>query len=281
MNTFTLRKWYFDVVDIEGRSAIAYWAALEWGAATLRWHAATLHSNGEVARHRSSVRFAEEPTLRAMSPNAPPPLAAAVACGRTRLRGRGADEISWRSDAIDCEVSCLPLGPAFAAELRPLLDWRCEAPAGLVAIGVGGETVAGPGYAECLELRCPPWQLPIDELVWGRWVAQDGSRSVAWIEWRGAEPKTVTVVDGLSAQPIGVRDEEVRTAGETLTLRDRVVLHERTLGDLLGGVTRVVPGLPGRWLGLEDRKWLSRGTLTAPSGRCWDGWAIHERIVFP
>jgi len=110
---FCLRKWYLDVVDPAGRSAILYWSALEWGPLNIRWHAATLHAPADAPRHRSSLAAAPEP----------------------RVNG---GEITWRAEAIGCEALARPAMPAVEAELLPGrgpgplaagVTWRCEAPA--------------------------------------------------------------------------------------------------------------------------------------------------------
>ncbi|RPJ73483.1 MAG: hypothetical protein EHM24_07870 [Acidobacteria bacterium] len=162
------------------------------------------------------------------------------------------------------------------------MSWRCEAPAARMLVHLGREVaIEGAGYAERLELRLPPWRLPIDELRWGRWISDEGCRSVVWIDWRGAEPQTLVYTDAVRAREAAAGDNEVAAGGRRLTFADRRVLHQRTLGDLLGSLAPLLPALPRRWLALEDRKWLSRAVLDGPSERPAEGWAIHERIVFP
>jgi len=266
MPGFNLRKWYIDVVDPAGRSAILYWSALEWGPLHVCWHAATLYAPGDAPRHRSSLAAAPEPFVN------------------------GA-EITWRAEVIGCEARARPAMRAVEAELLPGrgpgphpagVTWRCDAPAARTLIHLAGEApVEGTGYAERVELRLPPWRLPIDELRWGRWISDQGDRSVVWIDWRGAEAQTRVYADATRAGQAGVEDDEILADGQRLTFVDRRVLHERTLGDLLGSVAALLPAMPRRWLALEDRKWLSRGMLEGPSGTRDQGWAIHERIVFP
>ncbi len=265
MTGFKLRKWYLDVVDPAGRSVILYWSALKWGPLNVRWHAATLHEPGALPRHVSSLAAAPEPVVHG-------------------------GEITWRAEAIGCEAVARPTMPAVAAVLLagrgPSPDarvtWICEAPAARTLVRLAGEaTVEGTGYAEQLELRLPPWRLPIDQLRWGRWMSDQGDRSVVWIDWQGAEAQTRVYADALPAGEPVVGDDEIEADGQRLRFADRRVLHERTLGDLLGPVAVLLAGMPRRWLALEDRKWLSRGVLTGPAGTQDQGWAIHERIVFP
>lgn len=163
---FLLEKTYLDLVDADGRSAVLYWCLLGWGPVRVGWHAATLHAPGRLPRHASSLAAAPRP---------------AVDAGR----------ISWRSDSIACEVQGTAMQPPLEAVLLPGddgLTWRCEAPSAQIRVSLAGQNISGIGYVERLELRRPPWLLPIDELRWGRWIADDGRRSVVWIDWRGDHP---------------------------------------------------------------------------------------------
>jgi len=265
MAGFSLRKWYLDVVDPAGRSVILYWSALEWGPLNVRWHAATLHAPGAAPRHVSSLAAAPEPVVH-----------------------RG--EITWRAEAIGCEALARPTMPAVGAVLLPgrgpspdaRVTWRCEAPAARTVVRLAGEPIVeGAGYAEQLELRLPPWRLPLDQLRWGRWISNQGDRSLVWIDWQGPEAHTRVYADGIRAAEAAAGDDEVEADGRRLRFADRRVLHERTLGDLLGSIAALLPAMPRRWLALEDRKWISRGVLAGPAGTRDEGWAIHERIVFP
>jgi hypothetical protein len=253
---FHLRKWYLDAVDGAGRSAILYWSALAWGPVRITWHSATLHEPGRPARHLSSRAASDEPAARG---------------------GR----IVWRSAALGCEIVAVPRQPAVEAAPLAGLAWTCTAPAARTAVRLGGCEVEGDGYVERLDLSLAPWRLPIDELRWGRWIGDGGGSSIVWIDWSGPASTTLVYLDGVASPAARVHERCVCAGGRVLALRESRVLHERKLGELLAGVLPRLPKVPRRWLALEDRKWLSRGVLPDASGAAREGWAIHERIVFP
>jgi hypothetical protein len=63
------------------------------------------------------------------------------------------------------------------------LIWNCHHPKALAEILYNGHSFKGFGYAETLSLPIKPWDLPIDELRWGRFLS--GDYTVIWISWKG------------------------------------------------------------------------------------------------
>jgi hypothetical protein len=258
--TFSFTKWYLDCVDADGRSVILYWAALAWRGLALTWHSVLLHEPGRQPLQRTSL-------VRVAAP-----------C-------RCADAIAWRCPALGCEISAVSRQGPFAVRLldgaRGAVDWTCEAPAAAVSVEVTGHApIRGPGYAERLVLTLAPWRLPIDELRWGRWIAADASRSVVWIDWRGARPATWIFVDGVRQPPAGVTEEGFVAGDTALRLDARQALPTRSLRDLIGSIAPLKATLPASLLALRETKWRSAGTLLAAGGAPLSGWAIHELVSF-
>jgi hypothetical protein len=256
---FTLTKWYLDCVDADGRAAIAYWATVAWYGVVVPWQRATLYDPGRAAREYTSLRAT------------PPP-------------GPDGDRLAWHAPAVSCELEYDRAAPAAALTLlddaRGAIRWRCEMPAARARCAFGGfRPFAGTGYAERIELTVAPWRIPIDELRWGRWIADDASRSVVWIDWRGEMPGTWVLVDGILAGSAAVRDDAVFLDHEaSLTLDRGRTLHEESVA----GVVRAVPGLAGLLRGtplaMRDAKWCARAALATPGESPIPGWAIHEIV---
>jgi hypothetical protein len=258
--TFSFTKWYLDCVDADGRSVILYWAALAWRGLALTWHSVLLHEPGRQAVQRTSL-------VRVAAPRRRP----------------GA--IAWRAPALGCMVSASPRQESFAIRLldggRGAVDWHCEAPAAETSVEVAGHApIRGPGYAERLVLTLAPWRLPIDELRWGRWIAADASRSVVWIDWRGARPATWIFVDGVPQPPAEVTEEGVCAGDASLELEARQPLPARSLRDLIGSIAPLRAMVPASLLALREIKWRSAGTLLAAGKPPLSGWAVHELVSF-
>jgi hypothetical protein len=80
-----------------------------------------------------------------------------------------------------------------------------------------------------------------------------------------------------------VSAERVAIAGgPTLSLDRRDVLREGAIGaTVLAAVPELVKRVPGRLLGVHERKWRSRGVLERPHRPPLEGWAIHEVVRWP
>jgi hypothetical protein len=261
MDRFVLTKWYLDSVDAGGRSAILYSTALDWGRARVGWHGVSICEPDQRTTHRTSVR-------------------------QTPMPERAGGHLVWRADPLGCTVDCRPSILPFAQRLLDrddgFLDWRCEAPAARVDVTLtDAPPLFGIGYAECLSLTCLPWRLPIEELRWGRWVSDDGTRSLVWIDWKGPLPRTDAYLDGRPAPSPLVGDRDVQAGGVSLTMAPRRSLYSRSLGSMLAGLGPALKLLPTSWRELEDAKWICRARLDGPGGRTDDGWCIDEVVRFP
>lgn len=257
---FTLTKWYVDCVDTRGRSAIVYWSRIAWQGFAFSIHSLSIHEPGA------------EPIFRSSFADAPPP-------------SRHGRQVIWHGEGLGCDVKMDahidPFGIRLFESRDGTLDWRCEAASASVTCSVPVHaSIDGAGYAECLTTNVLPWRLPIEELRWGRWICEDASRSIVWIDWRGPHPLTEVFVDGLRQTGSSVTDEGVTTDAMTLTLSEHRRLHERSLSDLIEPLKPLARLLPKAWLAVRDCKLRSTGT-TDTSDSVLTGWAIHEYVRFP
>ena len=220
-----LTKWYLDCSNAAGHLAIAYWARLAWGKLAVAYSSVMINRGG-ATRTRESLFAGPAPVI-------------------------DADRLTWRAPAIGIDVAMTRRAPAWAASLIDGVTWRCEFPSADAAIAIDGEPeIRGNGYAELLQLEVAPWELPIDELLWGH------SESVTWIEWRGAHPLTLTLVDGVPAACERPRVESSR------------VIRDATLAESLK-----IPGLllPKRIAAAREEKRI---------GHSDDGWVVYETVRF-
>jgi hypothetical protein len=164
-----------------------------------------------------------------------------------------------------------------------MVTWSCVHPRSKADISYGKkENIAGLGYAELLELTVKPWQLPIAELRWGRFLSERDA--LVWIEWRGAAPLSVVVHNGKLMRDASITDEQVAIDGNrtVLTLTGKTELRK---GVLVSTALSVIPGIeaivPAQMLHTYECKWRSRGVLSTNGSLCSSGWAIHEIVRFP
>lgn len=258
--SFELVKWYLDVVEPDGTATIAYWTSLEWLGLNLTWHNVTRYALGAPPAERSSLRGVPAPVV--------------------------VDQhVAWRSERLGVETIHEPSSGgatlALLDDAKGRIVWECLAPAARARLDRDGLSTAGTGYVERMTMTVPPWELPIDELRWGRWISDDASSSVVWIDWRGALPRCWVVVNGaVQLAPVDVRDDGVDSAAGRLALGAPRTLHDRSVGKMLRGISalaRVAARVPLRW---HETKWCCRATFTDAARVSRQGWTIHEIVRF-
>lgn len=254
---FSLSKWYLDCVTEEGDAVIVYAARLRWGVMRLSYNAVLMSERGEV-EERATFRGCELPQV--------------AEDGR----------LEWGSGRVGAHGEWARVDPAFGTVLMNgdsgSVVWRCEMPRARARVMMrGGRELRGLGYAERLEMTVRPWRLPIEELRWGRVLTErDG---VAWIEWRGREPRLVVVHNGRGVMGRRVSERGVEWEGGNLELNEGAAMRSGLLGE-----TALRPPLkwivPRKMREVEETKWVARGKVRVDGGDASEGWAVHEVVRF-
>lgn len=254
-----LSKWYLDCVTDAGDAAILYWASLGLGG----WHVrygATLLSTPE---NSTASRYTLQP--------GPVP---AISGGR----------LDWHCPTLD-SGGTWTFGEA--ALERTLLDgplgsirWHCASPRAEATVRVGGRTLEGLGYVECLTMTLAPWRLPIARLRWGRFHSREDT--IVWIDWGGPLPRSWVFVNGVErvGPVVSATDICFPEADTCLKLEGGRVLRSGRLRQTALRSVRAMTAVLPRWRGAREDKRLSRGTLLGPRSAS-PGWALHEEVVWP
>ncbi len=258
---FKLTKWYLDAVSDEGEVFVGYHARLAFHGLALR-HASLL-----LSEPRGQARTATTSTR----PPAPAADAAAV---------------RWSVPRLGVAAVWERLAPSLSRRLLEspggIVDWSCVAPAARVHVDFAdGRRLDGWGYAEVLELTIRPWRLPIEELRWGRFVAEGAS--LVWIDWRGPRPLSFAALDVVPCGLAEVSETRIVVASSRVTLEmsDARVLRAGPLArTVLRGIPLLRERLPVKMLQMHETKWLSRAILSR-DGATREGWAIHEVVRWP
>ena len=255
---FRLRKWYFDVVSVDGHASIGYVAHVTWGPTSLRY-ASVL----DGSRSRATLFGATDPDVRE-------------------------GQLRWACPALRAGATLVArAGAPPLPELRVLdvagegtIDWSCFLPSADACFDAEGARVVGLGYGELLTMTLAPWKLPWRELRWGRFVSENVH--LVWIDTRSDADAGSTWVFENGVRLEGARVSEVAIGGPggvRLGIAAGVVLREGRLGDtVLNLVPEASSVFPSRVLGLYECKWRSLGHHL-PSGE--RGWVIHEVVRWP
>jgi len=250
---FSLVKWYLDCVTDEGDVAIVYCAELRWRGvhasvgSMLFGDGIGVSTRTSISRHRvsrdSSLISAELPKLG--------------------VSGR------WEAGEIPFECTVYENGAG-------RVHWNCLQPRSEVAVRVEDRELRGIGYAECLTLTIPPWQLPMQTLRWGRFASPD--HSLAWVDWQGSFGTSFAVLDGKECKPLAVSESKVTVPDAELQIEPGLSLRSGRLGaTVLPGASRLAKLFPSSIFNVDEHKWRSRGVLTL-NGLTDSGWVIHEVV---
>ena len=252
--SFSIVKWYMDCVTEEGEAAIVYVADMKWRGIQAHISSVLITGEDRAPETRTSLsRYRLESSGTLLSITHP------------RLKVHG----NWERDGE-------PFRRKMYEEKGGSVIWDCIQPRSRVSVSIGDCQLKGLGYAECLSITLPPWQLPLRELRWGRFVSEE--HSLSWVDWRGSYSCSVAVLDGREADLRSVTRQRVVAGDVVLDIAPGVSLRSGRLG------STILPGAPGlqrlfprRLFGIEEEKNLGSGTLTV-SDQVNNGWVIHEVV---
>lgn len=243
MPAFRLQKWYLDCVTTEGQLLIVYLARLHWGRLTTAYGATLeLAADGtvrqrQVFRRGTLTRIGDHLVVEHRRLGLLGVWTGISGTGPQVLHEADGEHLTWESLALTAKV-----------------DAHCR-----------DGRYTGTGYAEVVTLTVPPWRLPFDNLVWGRFVADDAASGFTWIQWRDAAGDLV--LDRTWGHPTDA-PEPLRLAAT------REVRSGPVMDVLLGRLARLDQAVPTRLRSLEEDKRLSRGTLHDGTA----GWVVHEEV---
>ncbi|HEX8326765.1 MAG TPA: hypothetical protein VF629_04440 [Hymenobacter sp.] len=261
MASFHLSKWYADVVDpTTGYLAICYDSHLRWGK--LAVHFTNLLCFRPPDFRQTAASFVQESRAELNSDET------TFTLRQGRLHG------SWQQRAPALRE--LLLETAHGSVL-----WECFFPAATARLVIDGIAHIGLGYVERLTLTIVPWQLPLQALRWGRFLAPD--QYVVWIRWEGAEPRHLVFYNGQRYADTGSIGDDGLVFGEhELAFTEKYSLRAGAVGST---VFKRFPWFrklfPARILYLDEAKWWSRGTLTKGGKAVATGQVVHERVEWP
>jgi hypothetical protein len=243
-----------DCVTDAGEAAIVYCADLRWRG---------LHAMiGGLLESRNG---AEPRTRTALGRHRISQTANEIAVEHRRLKVSGL----WQSLSP-------PVQRTVYEERGGSIVWNCIQPGSRASLRIGERELAGLGYAECLTVTLPSWQLPIRCLRWGRFVSAD--HAFAWVDWQGPFSTRFAFLNGRESTLLSASESEVVTREAALKIEGGDSLRAGRLSStILSGAPALKRLFPASLFNIREQKWKSRGTL-AQSGRTNEGWVIHEVV---
>jgi len=256
---FSLEKLYFDCIDEHGNCFILYWADLRISFLHLVY-SGSIYSNADgVSVERSSFKSLPRPTV-----------ADEMLFQNDRLHINGA----WRR--IDAPISILLYTDAHGREVF----WNCHHPKTRTTIEYDNKAYRGMGYAETLSLPVKPWQLPIDELRWGRFLSEQ--HTIVWIHWKGSNPVNHIVCNGIMYDDAVFEEDRILFDRGTSVLRfhNKTVVRQGKLSHLLVKMPWLKVIFHSRILNTIEVKFKASTSLSRGSDTLDTGWSLFEVVTW-
>ncbi len=256
---FRLQKWYLDCVNEKGQAFIGYSANLKWKSIGISY-SSYLDFDGDRSKVRTSLQ----------NERLPVPTERSIIWEPKKLSCSG----NWQNKGIKP-----PKLQLFKDENGSVV-WDAQFPLSKVEVNSleSGSQLNGFGYAEKLDLTIPPWKLPIENLIWGRFVSR--GVYIVWIEWRGPKPLTVVYCNGEKIERASISKAGVYWKGGAVQHKESSVIRE---GPLVKTALKKIPGVktifPKKIINMYECKWLSKSKVSLNGTTQW-GWTIHETVQF-
>ncbi len=160
------------------------------------------------------------------------------------------------------------------------LIWDCHHPKVLTEIKYHNNSYKGFGYGETLHLTIKPWNLPLTELRWGRFLSEN--YTVIWNNWKGKYPVNKIFCNGVEYNDSVFEKDRILFGAKIycLTFSDIAIIRKGTLANLFSKIPWLRIILPGNILKLLEIKYKAKSTLGINSEIKATGWSLFENVLW-
>jgi len=160
------------------------------------------------------------------------------------------------------------------------LIWNCHHPKSLAEISYNKNSYKGFGYAETLFSQIKPWNLPIEELRWGRFLSD--SDTVIWINWLGKYPVNIIFFNGTEFNDAIYENDNIIFGNGTYLLKFTEIqfIRKGKLSGLFLKMKLLKLFLNRRILDTEEIKKKARTNLSKNSVILSNGWSLYEVVTW-
>lgn len=251
-SAFRLTKWYADALDSHGRGLIAYEAALQWNAIRLGYR-------GTISIHIDGLKD-ESNWLMGKEIEHP------------------AGDFQWKSGdkAYAWKGSRGAISEMLLQSEEGSVQWNCLQPGAQVT---GSNLFHAHGYVEKIELTLLPWNLPISELYWGRYISD--KHCIIWIRWEGSKNLQLVWMNGVRLLPGSISQTEIRVDEYQVGLPNQLLRKGSLMESVFARFEKMTRWFPSNILSLYEEKWYGNAALTHRGVVVDEGQVIHEKVKWP
>jgi hypothetical protein len=158
------------------------------------------------------------------------------------------------------------------------LIWNCHHPKARVELTYEDQTFSGFGYAETLILTIKPWNLPIDELMWGRFLSED--YTIIWINWRGKQQLNKLFINGKEYNDTVFKPDRLTFGNDEFELifNEISVIKREKLSNLFSGMPWIRLFIKRGTLESVENKYKAKSALHSKSKVTATGWSLYEVV---
>jgi hypothetical protein len=261
---FHLNKWFLDFIGNSGEAMIFYSAKLTWHGLVVPYTSWLCYDTTDGVSQKSRFRNIQMP-------------------------GKSENRITWSDSKFEVEGTWESLAKPLQARLfdseEGYLDWNCFQPASKVRLRINDRILEGIGYVEQLILTAPPWNIPMNELRWGRFGSSE--YQLVWIELREEDKQQWLWLNGAKIKECIIEDDYISVPEKNIILKldQGVELEsEKKILSVVENLLQHIPGfnkvMPMNFLMAKNVKWLSKCQLQTDGKTISTGMAIHEFVNF-
>ena len=160
------------------------------------------------------------------------------------------------------------------------LIWNCHHPKAFAEIIYNGNIYKGFGYAETLFSPIKPWNLPIDELRWGRLLSD--SYTLIWINWKGKYPINKIFFNSIEYND-AIFENDIIIFGDgiyQLKFSEIQLIRKGKLSRLFSKMAPLKIFFNRRILNTLEIKYKAKTTLSKNSIFLSNGWSLFEIVTW-
>ena len=160
------------------------------------------------------------------------------------------------------------------------LIWNCHHPKALAEIAYNGNIYRGYGYAETLISTIKPWNLPINELRWGRFLSD--SYTLIWINWKGKYSLNKILCNNIEYDDAVFENDIIifDNGAYELKFSEIQLVRKGKLSGLFSKMSLLKVFFNRRILDTIETKYKARSTFIRNSAFLSNGWSLFEVVTW-
>jgi hypothetical protein len=160
------------------------------------------------------------------------------------------------------------------------LIWNCHHPKAGTEIRFNGGIFSGLGYAETLSLYFKPWNLPIDELKWGRYLSE--TDTIIWIKWKGSFPLNKLFYNNKEYNDAYIGDDEIAFADKAyhIIFSGISIIRKGNLSDVLARQPWLKLMFRKSILTSMETKYKAKSAFLKDEKIVSSGWSLYETVLW-